>query len=194
METPRLRQARQDRGGATLHSQPQGRADAKSSGLAPGMDPWSWQYMEANMEPRRLTWGGIKPFMLKSPSQFAFIGPHEVTSAEFAKDLEEVRLVGGVNSTQRTADQTAAAIFWTVSATSVYNAVARHGRQGEGQRPDRQCPPASLARHGGVGRREWRHGIGSPRQTSCARLRRSAIRTSWATQRSCKRRTGPRFS
>jgi hypothetical protein len=77
------------------------------------------------MEPRGLTWGGIKPFMLKSPDQFAFIGPHEVTSAEFAKDLEEVRLVGGVNSTQRTADQTAAAIFWTVSATSVYNAVAR---------------------------------------------------------------------
>ena len=100
-------------------------ADAKAQAYTPGMDPWSWQYTEANMEPRGLTWGGIKPFMLKSPDQFAFIGPHEVTSAEFAKDLEEVRLVGGVNSTQRTADQTAAAIFWTVSATSVYNAVAR---------------------------------------------------------------------
>jgi hypothetical protein len=100
-------------------------ADATAQAYTPGMDPWSWQYTEANMEPRGLTWGGIKPFMLKSPDQFAFIGPHEVTSAEFAKDLEEVRLVGGVNSTQRTADQTAAAIFWTVSATSVYNAVAR---------------------------------------------------------------------
>src|SRR3954468_42336 len=100
-------------------------ADAKAAAYTPGTNPWSWQYTEANMEPRGLTWGGIKPFMLKSPDQFAFIGPHEVTSTEYAKDLEEVRLVGGVNSTQRTADQTAAAIFWTVSATSVYNAVAR---------------------------------------------------------------------
>src|SRR3954453_14289546 len=99
--------------------------DAKAQASTPGMDPWSWQYTEANMEPRGLTWGGIKPFMLKSPDQFAFIGPHQVSSAEYAKDLEEVRLVGGVNSTQRTADQTAAAIFWTVSATSDYKAVAR---------------------------------------------------------------------
>src|SRR5215218_667318 len=100
-------------------------SDAKPPAYTPGTDPWSWQYTEVNIEPRGLTWGGIKPFMLKSPDQFAFIGPHEVTSAEYAKDLEEVRLVGGVNSTQRTADQTAAAIFWTVSATSVYNAVVR---------------------------------------------------------------------
>src|SRR3954454_2320044 len=100
-------------------------SDAKAAAYAPGTNPWSWQYTEANMEPRGLTWGGIKPFMLKSPDQFAFIGPHQVSSAEYAKDLEEVRLVGGVNSTQHTADQTAAAIFWTVSATSVYNAVAR---------------------------------------------------------------------
>src|SRR4051812_37206848 len=83
-------------------------ADAKAAAYTPGTNPWSWQYTEANMEPRGLTWGGIKPFMLKSPDQFAFIGPHEVTSTEYAKDLEEVRLVGGVNSTQRTADQTAA--------------------------------------------------------------------------------------
>src|SRR3954451_1145726 len=40
--------------------------DAKAQAYTPGMDPWSWQYTEANMEPRGLTWGGIKPFMLKS--------------------------------------------------------------------------------------------------------------------------------
>jgi hypothetical protein len=48
-----------------------------------------------------------------------------VTSVEYAKDLEEVRALGGVNSTVRTAQQTAVAIFWTGSPTSIYNAIAR---------------------------------------------------------------------
>jgi hypothetical protein len=39
-------------------------------------------------------------------------GPPAVTSAEFARDFEEVESVGARNSTTRTADQTAAAAFW----------------------------------------------------------------------------------
>src|SRR5215211_5452089 len=35
-------------------------SDAKVAAYTPGTDPWSWQYTEANMEPRGLTWGGIK--------------------------------------------------------------------------------------------------------------------------------------
>jgi len=100
-------------------------SDATDPVYRPGRDPWSWQPTAPDMEPRGLIWGQIKPFMLKSADQFAFPGPHKVTSAEYAKDLEEVRLLGGVNSTQRTADQTAVAIFWTGSPTNVYNAVAR---------------------------------------------------------------------
>src|SRR3954451_12035884 len=58
-------------------------SDAKAPAYTPGTDPWSWQYTEANMEPRGLTWGTIKPFILTSADQFAFIGPHEVSSAEY---------------------------------------------------------------------------------------------------------------
>jgi len=100
-------------------------SDATDPVHTPGRDPWSWQPTAPGMELRGLIWGQIKPFMLKSADQFAFPGPHKVTSAEYAKDLEEVRLLGGVNSTLRTADQTAVAIFWTGSPMSVYNAVAR---------------------------------------------------------------------
>jgi len=100
-------------------------SDATDPVYTPGRDPWSWQPTAPDMQPRGLIWGRIKPFLLKSADQFAFPGPHKVTSAEYAKDLEEVRLLGGVNSTLRTADQTAVAIFWTGSPMSVYNAVAR---------------------------------------------------------------------
>ncbi|MFL6289258.1 MAG: vanadium-dependent haloperoxidase [Actinomycetes bacterium] len=100
-------------------------SDATDPVYTPGRDPWSWRPTAPDMQPRGLIWGRIKPFMLKSADQFAFPGPHKVTSAQYAKDLEEVRLLGGVNSTLRTADQTAVAIFWTGSPTSVYNAVAR---------------------------------------------------------------------
>ena len=66
-------------------------SDATDPVYTPGRDPWSWQPTAPDMQPRGLIWGQIKPFMLKSADQFAFPGPHKVTSAEYAKDLEEVR-------------------------------------------------------------------------------------------------------
>ena len=59
-------------------------------------------------------WGGVTPFALRSMDGLAFAGAPDVHSAAFARDFNEVKALGARNSPIRTADQTAAAIFWTV--------------------------------------------------------------------------------
>jgi hypothetical protein len=70
-------------------------------------------------------WGGVTPFLLKSGNQFPLAGPPALNSAEFAKDLNEVKTLGAKNSSTRTRDQTDAARFWTASGIVTDNEVAR---------------------------------------------------------------------
>src|SRR5215208_3765249 len=63
--------------------------DVPALPYVPGTDPWSWQFTAPGMVARGVTWGGSKPFILNSPDQFAFAGPHKVTSPDYAKDIEE---------------------------------------------------------------------------------------------------------
>jgi hypothetical protein len=56
---------------------------------------------------------GIQPLALKSSSQFRPDGPNSLTSTEYAEDFNQVKQLGRVDSTTRTADQTAQALFWT---------------------------------------------------------------------------------
>jgi membrane-associated phospholipid phosphatase len=65
-------------------------------------------------------WGGVSPFTLNSSSQFrpdgpaGFNGNHTswVQSTEYAAEFNQVKSLGGLNSTTRTADQTQVAYFW----------------------------------------------------------------------------------
>ncbi len=70
-------------------------------------------------------WGGVRPFLLKSGGQVQTPGPPAANSAEFAKDLNEVKLLGAKDSPARTRDQTDAARFWTISGVVTDNDVAR---------------------------------------------------------------------
>jgi hypothetical protein len=70
-------------------------------------------------------WGGVTPFVLRDRSGLAFKGPPAFASAEFARDFDEVKSVGARNSTTRTADQTAAAIFWVAQTGVPWFAAAR---------------------------------------------------------------------
>ena len=56
--------------------------------------------------------GNLEPFVIESPSQFRSDGPNALTSGEYTKDYNEVKELGALNSTKRTADQTTAAVFW----------------------------------------------------------------------------------
>jgi hypothetical protein len=70
-------------------------------------------------------WGSVAPYVLQNRTGLDLKGAPALTSAQFARDFEEVKAVGARNSTTRTADQTAAAIFWTVQTSVPWHAAAR---------------------------------------------------------------------
>jgi hypothetical protein len=69
--------------------------------------------------------GNLKPFLIKSASDFRSKGPNALTSAAYAKDFAEVKELGALTSTTRTADQTAAAVFWQFPPIALWNPLAR---------------------------------------------------------------------
>lgn len=77
-------------------------------------------------------WGFVTPFVLRSRTGLGFNGPPAVASAQFARDFEEVKNVGARHSATRTADQTAAAIFWTVQTAVPWHAAARAASAAKG--------------------------------------------------------------
>ena len=70
-------------------------------------------------------WGGVTPFVLESATQFHVPGPPVLTSAEYAADVNEVKLYGGTTSALRTPEQTEGAHFWFESTTLSWNRIAR---------------------------------------------------------------------
>jgi hypothetical protein len=54
----------------------------------------------------------VKPFLVRDASQFEARGPYPLTSRRYAREFDEVKSLGALNSTTRTPDQTAAARFW----------------------------------------------------------------------------------
>jgi hypothetical protein len=79
---------------------------------APVFDPDGWV-------------GNEKPFLIESPSQFRSHGPNALTSGIYTKEFNEVKALGALNSTTRTADQTAAAVFWQFAPINLWNPLAR---------------------------------------------------------------------
>lgn len=99
--------------------------DGKAS-YTPTPGPGRWQPTPpANAAGILPQWGQVTPFVLRSAAQFEIKGPPAPGSAGAASDIAEVRAVGGRNSATRTADQTAAAIFWTAQTGLPWNAAAR---------------------------------------------------------------------
>jgi hypothetical protein len=70
-------------------------------------------------------WGKRKPWVMTSAEQFRPGPPPSLTSDTWKRDLAEIKSLGGKNSAQRTAEQTAIAQFWEATAPAVYWPVAR---------------------------------------------------------------------
>ncbi|MGH8882563.1 MAG: vanadium-dependent haloperoxidase, partial [Stackebrandtia sp.] len=100
----------------------------------PNDDPGHWQPLlnpdgTPMLDPTPWV-GGVRPFLLKSSSQFRTDGPQALRSRAWAKDFNEVKRLGGDGMTTpsaRTAEQTHIALFWQSAGgpTVTFNAVAR---------------------------------------------------------------------
>jgi hypothetical protein len=69
--------------------------------------------------------GNVRPFIVPSAEMLRTDGPNSLTSAAYAEDLNEVKNLGSLTSTTRTADQTDAAIFWQDQAMALWNRIFR---------------------------------------------------------------------
>ena len=56
---------------------------------------------------------GMRPLALESASQVRPDGPNSLTSREYADDFDQIKELGRLDSTSRTAEQTTEARFWT---------------------------------------------------------------------------------
>lgn len=79
----------------------------------PNLGPGVWQRTTNNRPPETPHWGSVKPFVLQSADIFRPAAPPDLSSAAYARDVNEVKRLGGVNSTQRTKDQEEIARFWS---------------------------------------------------------------------------------
>lgn len=99
---------------------------ARKMEYTPRSGAGQWQPTPPAHAPMRLPqWAEVTPFVLTSPTELSVTGPPALESAQFAKDLDEVRRLGARDSKERTADQTAAAIFWVINTPVPWNAAAR---------------------------------------------------------------------
>jgi len=69
--------------------------------------------------------GRVKPFTLKTSSQFRTRGPKALSSDAWAREFNEVKALGAVNSTNRTTEQTYIARWWQSTPVVSWNEVAR---------------------------------------------------------------------
>lgn len=69
--------------------------------------------------------GGVDPFVVESASQFRTAGPLALSGTAWGEELNEVKRIGSVDSTVRTAEQTYIARWWQSTPVASWNAVAR---------------------------------------------------------------------
>ncbi len=74
-----------------------------------------------------------KPFVLQSTSQFRLAPPYPLTSQEYAKDIDEVRTLGSIDSKTRTKDQTDSVFFWDTNIIMTWNMVANYEARHSGK-------------------------------------------------------------
>lgn len=70
-------------------------------------------------------WADVKPWAMRSPSQFRPAPPPALSSAVWTRDFAEVKRLGAKESKERTASQTETALFWSITGPASWNPVVR---------------------------------------------------------------------
>ena len=91
-------------------------------GTAPGV----WRVSPPLTAPEPTPWvGNVRPFLVPSAEMLRSDGPNALASEAYAEDFDEVKSLGSLSSTTRTADQTNAAIFWQWQPLAIYGGLMR---------------------------------------------------------------------
>jgi hypothetical protein len=67
----------------------------------------------------------MRPFLIDHAAQFRSAGPYALTSKAYAREFEEVKSLGSLTSTTRSADQTHAARYWNENPPATWSRVLR---------------------------------------------------------------------
>jgi hypothetical protein len=87
--------------------------------------PGIWRPVPPFFTPDPFPWvGNVLPFLVPSAEMLRTDGPNPLSSAAYTEDFNEVKQIGSLTSTTRTADQTEAAIWWQTNG-AFWNAVTR---------------------------------------------------------------------
>ena len=102
-----------------------GSAQAQFPYTAPGAgNPGVWVAVGA-APPVLPGWGNVTPWVLRNLGQFQPDAPPPLHSRRYARDYNEVKEIGSLNSLTRTDEQTEIARFWLGTPAAIWNGVAR---------------------------------------------------------------------
>ena len=71
------------------------------------------------------TWVQRKPWLMTAPAQFRPGPPPALTSAVWARDYNEIKVLGARTNSKRSSEQTDIARFWEATLPSIYHGVLR---------------------------------------------------------------------
>jgi PAP2 superfamily protein len=94
--------------------------------FTPGTNPGDYQLTPPGfVQPVFTQWPFVTPFTLRSAHQFRPAPPPALTSPTYTNAFDEVKELGAVGSTTRTADQTQIARFWAAPIQNYWNEIAQ---------------------------------------------------------------------
>src|SRR6266496_1758064 len=92
----------------------------------PGSQPGDYQLTPPNFAPADFTqWPKVTPFALEQANEFRPGPPPALTSALYTEAFNEVKSLGFINSTTRTAEQTQIGQFWNGNIQDFWNEIAQ---------------------------------------------------------------------
>ena len=92
----------------------------------PGTQPGDYQLTPPNFAPADFTqWPQVTPFALEQANEFRPGPPPALTSALYTEAFNEVKSLGFINSTTRTAEQTQIRQFWNGNIQDFWNEIAQ---------------------------------------------------------------------
>jgi membrane-associated phospholipid phosphatase len=101
-------------------------ASLATPAYVPGSQPGDYQLTPPNFGPADFTqWPQVTPFALQRADEFRPDPPPALTSALYTQVFKEVKTIGFINSTTRTAEQTQVGKFWNGNIQDFWNEIAQ---------------------------------------------------------------------